>query len=474
MITRRRLLKSAGAAGAVAGAGLGATGFGGTLGRFAAHAADVSGYKALVCVFLRGGLDCHDTLLPYDQPSYNRYAEIREPLLDAYRASPDGDTRARSALLPLAPADAARFGARRFALPPQFANLHQLFTDGRASIAANVGPLLSPIDRDTYRNNRSARPSKLFSHNDQQSTWMSLAPEGARFGWGGRFADAALAANANVNPVFTSISVSGNDVFLSGETANPYQIGAGGAQTIRELNQRFLLGSGRNSALANSLLEDHFRDIGRSPSNLFERDVATVSDRAVSANSVFNDTFRNAAELTTPFPDTGLADRLKTVAETIRIRNVLNVNRQVFFVSIGGFDTHSGQVRNLPRLQTEIDGAVAAFYRATEELGVQNDVTLFTASDFGRTLVINGDGTDHGWGGHQFIVGGAVNGGRIFGDPAPYDVDHNLDSGRGRLIPSTSIEQFAAPLGRWFGLNDAELAAALPRLPAFSAPPAFV
>ncbi|MEO1323872.1 MAG: DUF1501 domain-containing protein, partial [Pseudomonadota bacterium] len=176
----------------------------------------------------------------------------------------------------------------------------------------------------------------------------------------------------------------------------------------------------------------------------------------------------------TAFPGNFLGQQLQAVANTIAIRNSLLVTRQVFFVAIGGFDTHSNQVNDLPGLQSEIDGGVVAFYQAMQELGLGSDVTLFTASDFGRTLAINGDGTDHGWGSHHFVIGDAVQGGQIYGDMPPYEIGHDQDAGNGRLIPTTSVEQFAEPLGRWFGLNNSEIAAALPNLSNFAAGPAFV
>ncbi len=468
-ISRRTLLKSAGALSATTGFGVTSS-----LGSFAAHAADTSGYKALVCLFFKGGMDNHDTLLPYDTASYNRLSEIRSELFNSYNRLPNGSTRTRGALLPLAPANQSDFGTREFALPPELGGIHDLFTQGRVAIAGNVGPLIEPINRTTFRDRSAERPARLFSHNDQQSTWMALTTEGARFGWGGRFADAALNASANLNPVFTAITVSGNEVFLTGERTVQYKIGSGGTQTIREIDNNRLLGSGRNSDVAQAMLLDHLRGEGLADNNLFETDISTITRRAIDSNSLFEEAIDTATPFATVFPDSRLGGQLASVARTISVRNSLGAARQVFFVSIGGFDTHARQPSSLPNLHTQISDAVVAFYNATVELGVENDVTLFTASDFGRTLVNNDDGSDHGWGAHHFIVGGAVNGGRIFGDVPPWDVDHQYDAGRGRLIPTTSIEQFAAPLGRWFGLNDTELNTALPLLPTFSTPPTFV
>ncbi len=463
---RRHFLKSA--------AAVSAASFTSTIGSFAARAADTTGYKALVCVFLKGGMDCHDTVLPYDQSSYDSYTNLRQQLMGIYNALPAGQNRARSQLLPLSPTNSGDFGGRQFALPPEMAGLHDLFARGKASIVGNVGPLITPIDRTAYREDRSLRPDKLFSHNDQQATWMSLSAEGQGLGWGGRFADAALLANANANPVFTAISVAGNEVFLSGQEAVQFQIDSGGTDTIRELENDYLLRGAQRSVVAEAILEDHFRGTGFSGGNFFERDIAAISSRAIDSNKLCNDTLESIGDFVTPFPESGLGRQLSTVAKTIGARNSLGAARQVFFVSMGGFDTHSTQAQKLPGLQAQINDAVAAFYAATEELGIENDVTLFTASDFGRTLIINGDGSDHGWGAHHFVVGGAVNGGQIYGDVPPMEVDHSQDAGRGRLIPTTSIEQFAAPLGRWFGLNESELSTALPNLSAFTGSPTFV
>jgi len=181
----------------------------GSFAGFNAQAADISGYKALVCVFLFGGMDCHDTILPYDQPSYDDYAQIRASLLAAYALEPGGSTRAREALLALVPSG-ADFGSRQFGLPPQLGGLHQLFEQGRAAIVGNVGPLLEPTNSTGFGGNTAQLPARLFSHNDQQSTWMSFAPEGSSLGWGGRFGDALAQANANTDAIFSQIALTGN------------------------------------------------------------------------------------------------------------------------------------------------------------------------------------------------------------------------------------------------------------------------
>ncbi|MCB1688516.1 MAG: DUF1501 domain-containing protein [Halioglobus sp.] len=425
----------------------------GSLAGFNAHAADTSGYRALVCVFLFGGMDCHDTVLPYDTASYNDYSSIRGSLLDSYAAQPGGSTRAREALLPLAPFN-NNFGTRQFALPPQMSGLHNLFAQGRAAVVGNVGPLREPTDRAGFNNNSAQLPARLFSHNDQQSTWMSFAPEGAQLGWGGRFGDATVAGN--LQSVFSQISLGGNSVFLTGDQVSPFQISADGVPAIQIIE--------RAPAPLAPILRDHFVSTGSNRDNLFERDFIDLSRVSLAANDTLDAALQSGSGMTTPFPASGLGAQLRAVAQTIAVRDILGASRQVFFVSLGGFDTHSTQAADLPALQQDISDSLAAFYMATEELGIANEVTAFTAADFGRTLTVNGDGTDHGWGGHHFVVGGAVKGGEIYGDIPVSQLGHEQDAGNGRLIPSVSVEQFAAPLGSWFGLNQQELNIALPGL----------
>ena len=434
----------------------------GSLAGMNAQAMDTGGYRALVCVFLFGGMDCHDTVLPYDQVSYNQYASIRSSLLQSYASLPGGSSRTRQALLPLDPAS-ANFGGRQFALPPQMSALHSLFGDGKAAIVGNVGPLLEPTNRISLQNGSAAVPKRLFSHNDQQSTWMSFAPEGSQLGWGGRFGDAAANASANINKSFSQISVAGNTVFLSGEQVGPYQIGVDGVQSIFLIERS---GNGVPVAL-DPILRDHFSAAGANRSNLFERDFINLSQTSFAANDLLDAALRTAPDFATAFPASALGGQLSAVARTIAVREVLGASRQIFFIGLGGFDTHSAQATTLPALHQDISDSIAAFYTATRELGVENDVTTFTAADFGRTLTVNGDGTDHGWGGHHFVVGGAVKGGDIYGDIPVPQLGHSQDWGNGRLIPNIAVEQLAAPLGTWYGLSPAELKQALPGLASF-------
>jgi uncharacterized protein (DUF1501 family) len=468
MKNRRSFLKGAAGAGAVSF--LGSTGILSALGNSNAFAADVSGYKAIVCLFLHGGQDCHDTVLPFDQASYDKYSQVRTGILAEYAAKPGGSNRTLDTLLGLNPTNAAQFGTRQFALPDELAGIKALFDSGKAAILGNVGPLINPLNSTQFEDGIIATPKNLFSHNDQQSIWASSAPEGAVFGWGGKFADAVIASGANQEDLFTAITTNGNQVFLSGENTTQYNLNSNGPPQVNGLKNfnSALLGTGADSEMAVQLLEEHYRSIGLQRTNLFERDAATIANRSFDLNEQFSAALDNAQELQTPFPGTNIGTQLRAIANTINIKSALGVGRQVFFAGMGGFDSHSDQADQIAKQQKRYGDAIAAFYQATVEMGAENDVTLFTASDFGRALIENGNGTDHGWGGHHFIVGGAVNGNAIYGNIPPYEAGHSQDAGNGRLIPEVSVEQYAATLGKWFGLSGAELQDALPALSNFA------
>lgn len=468
MINRRKFLSTTTSAGAVTFAG--GAGLLSVLGNTAANAATTDGYKAIVCLFFLGGQDCHDVILPYDQPSYDKYAGFRSGILTDYAGHPGGSSRSRENILEINPLNASAFGSRRFALPATLSPIKQLFDTGKAAIIGNVGPLIEPLNAEELRSEQKVSPKRLFSHNDQQSTWMASAPEGEIKGWGGKMADAILASNPSQEEIFTAISTSGNSVFLSGDQAKSYVLDTAGPQQVEGLknaDSNLLLSASGNST-AVRLLEEHYRDIGANRSNLFEKDLAKITDSAFSANEKFSQALSGALPFSTAFPANSVGQQLRAVAEAINLRGSLNMSRQVFFVGMGGFDTHDNQAASLTKLQTSYAEAVASFYDATVEMGIENDVTLFTAADFGRALLENGNGTDHGWGGHHFVVGGSVKGNTIYGDIPPHDLGHDYDAGNGRLIPQYSVEQYAATLGKWLGLSESELLAALPALANFS------
>ncbi|MEO0884080.1 MAG: DUF1501 domain-containing protein [Pseudomonadota bacterium] len=449
---------------------LGGTGLLAGLGAGRAHASDVTGYRALVCLFFFGGLDHADTVFPFDQGEFDQLAAARNGLFGAYSGDPFF-ARTRNNLLELDVRNAANFGGRSFALAPGMEDLQALFASGELAIVGNVGPLIEPTDRASFVNETVDLPPRLFSHNDQQSTWMALGVEGAQLGWGGRFADATLASDPNADPLFSAITTAGNQVYLSGQTARQFAAGSstGSAIDLNITSINFFLGPGTRGVEQRAAVEAFYAQNNFGNSSILERDYARISSTGIGNVRSFNQATNNIVPFATEFPQSPLGRQLQTVAETIEARNEFDVSRQIFFVGLGGFDTHSAQSSELPQRQVQMSAAIGAFRNAMVERGIWQDVTLFTASDFGRALVDNGDGTDHGWGGHHFVAGGSVNGGQIFGEiPLPDTSLPQYTPISGRLIPNISVEQYAATLGAWFGLNGSELQAALPNLNRFS------
>jgi uncharacterized protein (DUF1501 family) len=427
----------------------------------AAAFSNAGGYKALVCVFLYGGNDHGNTLIPFDQANYARYASIRGQAGSEQAA---GIALARGSLANTvlqAPSGQTLTDNINYALAPTMPRLKALYDQGAMAPMLNVGPLIAPLTRTQYDNGSVPRPAKLFSHNDQQSTWQSSAPEGSPTGWGGRMGDLAL--TSNTNSMFTAINATGNAVFLSGRTAVPYQVSPAGATLFNPVQTGRLF----NSAVASQALGTLLRT---GTGNVMAADYARFNDRSLQYGGFVNDALRTVS-LTTSF-GTGnrLADQLRVVALLIAARSRLAVTRQVFLVSLGGFDNHDGLIGTHDGLLGQVDFAIDAFYRATVELGVADNVTTFTASDFGRTLQSNGDGSDHGWGAHHFIVGGSVRGGRFYGRAPQVSLTSNDQVGQGRLLPTTSVDEYSATLAQWFGVSASELPSVAPNIGRFASP----
>lgn len=425
-----------------------------------AAAFETSDYKALVCVFLYGGNDYANTVVPYDPTNYALYHQIRAGAGGENQA---GIALARSALAataltPLVPQTLT--DNLQYALAPQLTGLKSLWDQGKLAVQLNVGPLIKPTTLAQYNStNRITNPlpPKLFSHNDQQSIWQSNGSEGSTIGWGGRLGDIALSSNSNTpNALLTCISASGNAVFVAGRDALQYQISPAGAIKIRGIDPTEMPVQMYRDAL-NEL-------ITKSSGHVFENEYAAVTRRSIQLEGTVNGAL-GGVNLTTPFTGGNpLAAQLKIVARLIGAGAALNMRRQVFFVSIGGFDNHNALMTDHPNLMTRVNQAMSEFYAATVELGLANKVTTFTASDFGRTLASNADGSDHGWGSHQFVMGGAVNGGRFYGTAPHVSLNTDDQVGQGRLLPSTGVDQFAATLARWFGCNTGELPGILPNV----------
>jgi uncharacterized protein (DUF1501 family) len=430
-----------------------------------AAAFNATDYKALVCVFLYGGNDYGNTVVPYDDANYNLYSTIRG---GGAGQTAGGIALAKADLAPtLLTPGAALANGRQYAMHPSMTGLSGLFNSGNAAVQLNVGPLVVPLSRTQYSSgNRTLYPTppKLFSHNDQQSIWQSSSPEGSTIGWGGNIGDLALGANSN--SLFTCISVTGNTVFLSGDSALSYQVNSNGPVNINSVASNVYGSVDVKNAMAALTQEAR--------AHVLENEYNRVTKRQISSGASVQAVMAANPTTSAPFntfpANNGLAEQLKMVARLIAGRTTLQTTRQVFFVSIGGFDMHNGLLAGHNSQLKSVSEAMTAFYNATAALGVADKVTAFTASDFGRTLASNGDGTDHGWGSHHFVVGGAVKGASFYGTPPPVSVGNTAAPedqwhvGQGRLLPSTSVDQYAATLATWFGVEASELAGILPNL----------
>lgn len=413
----------------------------------AAAATTVNDYKALVCVFLYGANDHNNTVVPYDAANHAAYTAIRGSL-----ATP------RDQLFALTPRTPLPSGAQ-MGLAPQLTGLKSLFDAGRMGVVLNVGPLVVPTTLAQYNAKSVPLPPKLFSHNDQQSIWQSGLAEGATSGWGGRLGDLFLSNNAT--STFTCMNVSGNAVFMSGQQAVQYQVSSTGAVKLRATT---------GSSFGASAVSQALQTLTQAPSNHWmEAEHARIMKRAVLAEGQLSAGLAAAPAFSAPFNSANpLANQLQMVARTIAARGALGTRRQVFFVSLGGFDLHDNLLAQHPGLLTNVSDALSSFYAATVELGVAQQVTTFTASDFGRTLTSNGDGSDHGWGSHHFVLGGGVAGQQFFGTLPAVAVNGPDDVGQGRLLPTTSVDQLGAALATWFGVSASDLPLVLPHVGNFN------
>ncbi|MES2295616.1 MAG: DUF1501 domain-containing protein [Pseudomonadota bacterium] len=466
--SRRAFLRSASALSMAGSAGLP---FALNLAALANAAAATAGgdYKALICLYLNGGNDHFNTVLATDSGSWSEYLRIRTTPEAGSIAL--GTVGTANGVLPITPATPQ--SGRSFGLHPSLGPLKSLFEARRAAIVVNVGPLIVPTTKVQYKAASVPLPGKLFSHNDQTSLWQAYAPEGASYGWGGRIGD-MVAAN-NSYPVFTAVSAAGNAVFLTGRNINQYQVTAAGAAKINSLTGS-LFGS---SAASNSLQAI----ISADRPNLMEKEHASVVRRSIDAQVVLSGAMLAAGPAGVPNPtqytnpnnnalqNNALATQLQTVARVIGGRSALGAQRQVFFVSLGGFDTHDFEKNNHADLMARLAHALSYFDQTMANLqgaDLRNQVTVFTASEFGRTFTSNGDGTDHGWGSYHFVVGGAVKGGDIYGSFPVTGVGHALDVGSGSLLPEISVDQYGATLAKWFGLAPSALSDIFPNLHNFS------
>jgi uncharacterized protein (DUF1501 family) len=428
------------------------------------HAASpASGYQALVCVYLQGGNDGHGALIATDPDSFTAFTQAR--------SSAPGLAYPMNQLLPITPVTPQ--SGRTFALNPYLTGIQNLFNAGRCAWVANTGTLIEPITKAQWNSGNAPLPRSLFSHFDQTNAWEAIAADGANRGWGGRMAD--LFESMNSNTSFTCISTSGTTLFLSGEVAFQLRVTSAGALQADGLAQP-LFGSTEGSAALQSIISADY-------ANLFAKEYAVIVRRSLAAQAALATAMAPAGPTGVPNPtqyldpttgkltDNPLALSLQTVARVIAGRSALGVARQVFFVELGGFDTHDTQAKRLAILLSQLSAAFEYFDQLMITAGLSNQVTLFTVSDFGRTLTANSDGTDHGWGSHHMVAGGGVAGQNIYGEYPVVGTDQANDVGQGRLIPTTAVEQYGGTLGRWMGLSDSQIREVFPNFGNFGSNP---
>ncbi len=441
--SRRDLLR----AGLSAAAGLATRGsMLGMLGGGLASAAQAAtgDYKALVCVFLYGGNDGYNVLVPTDSARYQTYKTTRSSL-----ALPT------SGLLQLSNA-AQGSSSLSYGVPTTMPGLQSLYSRGRLAFVANVGTLVAPTTKADFQAKRNL-PPQLFSHNDQQGCWMATQSDAAqRTGWAGRLSELMGSVNAN-RELSMNVSIGSSNYWQTGPQSMPYVLGQNGVVQFKAtLDGR----ASQRSAVFNQMLAQ-----AQTPTAFYTADVTA---RSMSLGAEVGQALSQVPAFSTTYPSSTLSSQLQLVAKMIAARSSLSMSRQVFFVSLGGFDTHDGQSGAQPGLLSQVSQAMSAFDANMEELGLGQQVTTFTASDFGRSLTSNGDGSDHGWGNVQWVSGGAVAGGRVYGSFPNQAVGSSDDAGGGRMIPTTSVEQYGATLLRWFGAAEDDIHTVFPNLDRFA------
>jgi uncharacterized protein (DUF1501 family) len=425
----------------------------------AASASNLTDYKALVCLFLNGGNDSYNMLIPRQQSAYNEYEQVRGGVGGTGLAIPRSDLHQITSSLQNTSAGA---GYSDFGIHPDLPYLKTLYDQGDLAFVSNVGSLIEPTSLVQYNDGSKPKPEGLFSHPDHQIHWQTLVPQvrgSAPKGWGGRMAEVMSHANQQSN-IAMNISLSGANVLQSGTTTVPYMTDPGGVVELKNYGQDPTL-----QLAVDDILGQHYQSI-------YSKTLAHANRNSIDASVAFKSALDS---LSTPFDpsvisgETQTYKRLSMVSKIMEARTALSMNRQIFFVERGGWDHHNELLTPQSNLFIELNEAIEIFWTAIQSMGLQNNVVLYTASDFGRTLTSNGSGSDHAWGGNHFIISGSANGGEIYGEYPDLALNNSsTDLGRGRILPTTSVDSYMAELAYWYGVPNSEISTVIPNINNFS------
>ncbi|MEE9373627.1 MAG: DUF1501 domain-containing protein [Saprospiraceae bacterium] len=406
-------------------------------------------YKAIVCIMLSGGNDSYNMLVPKGDAEHAEYAAVRTNIaLD------------KNTLRPINPINSI---GKELGLHPNLENIQGLFEDGDAAFIANVGALVQPTTVTEFKN-ATHNPVGLFSHSDQKLHWQTCVPQNRDAkGWGGRLADILYTNNVNQD-ISMNISLNGVNTFQRGNIITEYAIesSGGGSVSINGSNRNNFYNTLKRQTL-DSILETSYQNILESA---YARTISDSKNNAIQ----FSAALAQGTPFTTPFGNDSLSERLQMVTQVIAAKDQLDVTNQTFFVQQSGYDNHDNNIVAHGDLMSQLDAAVGSFYTALTELSMQDDVLIFTASDFARKLVSNGDGSDHAWGGHSMVIGGSVIGKKIYGTYPDLYIDNPLDAGNGRIVPTTSCDELFAEMALWMGASTGDLDEILPNIENFWTP----
>jgi uncharacterized protein (DUF1501 family) len=398
-------------------------------------------YKALVCILLSGGNDSFNMLIPTGG-EYSEYATVRSNL-----AIPQNEILGLNPITP----------GIQLGIHPDMPEVQQLFQQGKVAFLSNVGTLVEPTTKAQIIDGSVELPVGLLSHADQVMHWQTSFPqERSNIGWGGKMADIIQSMNSNQD-ISMNISLSGNNIYQSGNETIAYTINSDtGSIGILGYDEPDIFHQLMTSGV-NSLLNQQYQDV-------FKQSYSTVVKNSIESNELFNSAITQVAPFNTTFSDNYVSQSLQMIARSIAAQDDLGMQRQTFFLSIGGWDNHDELINNQSALLTQLSTALNEFYSALDEISMNDSVTTFSISDFARTLTSNGNGTDHGWGGNAMIMGGSVKGQEIYGNYPSLALGNDLEIGGGIILPTTSADEYFAELALWFGVSQFDLPVILPNI----------